>query len=562
MRVVLFGSGGREHALAWRLTTSDSVDDVLVIPGNAGIAREPGCRVLASDDPAATPQALADAGIDLAIVGPEEPLVQGLADRLRDVGIATVGPGADLAQLEGSKAFAKRIMDAAGIRTAEYRVCASEAEAFAAIDAFGAPLVVKADGLAAGKGVAVCESHEQARAAVQTIMRDRLFGAAGDTVIVERHLDGFEASVIVLVDESGYLVLPTARDHKRIGEGDTGPNTGGMGAVAPNADIDAALAARIDREVVAPSVAAIQERGGLFRGFLFIGLMVGDDGPSVLEYNVRFGDPEAQAILPLVAGDFGVLMHGLATGKLATAVGASGYAVRAGASCAVVAASQGYPTATVTGREIVLHEPPASSALAGGLLFFAGVGAGAESELVTAGGRVLAVVATAGTLVEARRAAYRRLALVAFDGMQVRRDVGGPILGGELREEADALLADFGKRGGLLPVVVQDADDGSILMVASVDPLALAETRASGVATFWSTSRSSVWRKGETSGERMRVVEILVDCDQDAFVYRVRRDDGRTGPVRACHTHTDDGAFRRTCFYRRVEADGRLTFLE
>lgn len=570
MKILVVGSGGREHALAWRLATSRSVDHVTVAPGNPGIALDP---KITTSTAVVTPEDVRAGGYDLVVIGPEAPLVEGFADRIRAVGIPVVGPGREAARLEGSKAFAKDFMRQSGIRTAEHRVCRTVDAARRAVEEFGVPVVVKADGLAAGKGVSVCDSPTQAQAAIETIMRDRLFGDAGDTVVVERFLSGFEASVIVMVDETHHLTLPAAQDHKQIGEGGTGANTGGMGAIAPNPSITGELAARIEREIVVPSVQAIQSTGWTFRGFLFIGLMIDDNGPRVLEYNVRFGDPEAQTVLPLVEGDFGVLLAGLAEGRLADAVERSGYDVRDGAACTVVAASGGYPGPYTTGQVIEWNEVPAGSDLAGTTeLFFAGVGgpptdpdtpsggapsAGADTTadppLRTAGGRVLAATGTGATLADARRRAYGRLLLTAFDGMRYRRDIGGPDITASVVEDGDVVMVQFRKRGGLVPVVVQEIGSEQVLMVGYANARAVAETRRTGYATFWSTSRSEIWTKGATSGDWLAVREIRVDCDQDALLYRVELEGAGV-----CHTRRGDGTPRHRCFYRSLSSDGSL----
>ena len=550
MKVLVLGSGGREHALAWRLSGSESVEAVYVAPGNPGIDRDPRITTVSET---VGPELAVRLGVDLAVIGPEQALTEGVADALRAAGVAVVGPSAAAARLEGSKAFAKDFMHRHGIRTAEHRTCATVAQARSAVSEFGVPVVIKADGLAAGKGVSVCESETQAYAAIETIMNERLFGDAGETVVVERFLSGFEASVIVLVDETGHLVLPTAQDHKQIGEGGVGANTGGMGAVAPNPQIDAALLSRIQKEIVEPSVAAIQSTQWLFRGFLFIGLMIDADGPRVLEYNVRFGDPEAQAILPLLEGDLGVLFHGLAQGRLTHAVAESRVQVRRGSSCTVVAASGGYPGPYTTGIGIHLTDPPPASALSGTTeVFFAGVSE-QDGALSTAGGRVLSVTGVGTTLEEARRRAYGRMQLVSFDGLRLRSDIGGTPVVSAVIEDTDVLMPQFRKRGGLLPVVVQEAASGEVLMLGYANRPALEKTLATGSATFWSTSRGELWTKGETSGNRLRVTEIRIDCDQDALLYRVQREGGGV-----CHTTNTAGEARRSCFYRSVSGDGLL----
>ncbi len=553
MNVLVVGSGGREHALAWRLATSDSVSQVFVSPGNAGIAQSPGLQCIPGP---VTPDLTSNHQIDLVVIGPEAHLVDGLADELRAAHIDVVGPSAAAARLEGSKAFAKRFMEDNGISTADYRTCSTVHDARIAVAQFGAPVVIKADGLAAGKGVSVCESETQAQAAIETIMTERLFGEAGETVVVEQRLSGFEASVIVGVDETSHVVFPTAQDHKQIGEGGVGANTGGMGAVAPNPAISEELWQRIDREIVQPSVSAIQRADWVFRGFLFIGLMIDGDTPRVLEYNVRFGDPEAQAILPLVDGDFGLLLRGLAQGRLAEAARTSGFTVRPGASCTVVAAAGGYPGPYPKGDKIELTVLPEPSDLTGTTeIFYAGVAAAAGdgADLVTAGGRVLSAGGVGDTIEQARRRAYGRLQLVHFDGLRYRADIGGlPVLASVI-EESDVLMLQARKRGGLVPVVVQDRASGDVLMVGYANDRALKETQRTGYATFWSTSRSMLWTKGETSGDRLRVEEIRVDCDQDALLYRVALEG--TG---VCHTRTANGTTRYRCFYRRLQEGGTL----
>jgi phosphoribosyl-AMP cyclohydrolase len=324
------------------------------------------------------------------------------------------------------------------------------------------------------------------------------------------------------------------------------------------------LAARIEEEIVVPSVRGVQRQGWTFRGFLFIGLMVDRDGPRVLEYNVRFGDPEAQAILTVVSGDLGVLFRGLAAGRLAEAIRESNYGVRDGVSCAVVAAPGGYPGPYTTGDEITIEPVPPSSELAGSTeLFFSGVSSvegalGAPREqpgrrMKTSGGRVLTAVAFGRSLDEARRRAYARLQLVGFSGMRVRSDIGGPAILSTVVEESDVLMPQFRKRGGLVPVVVQDAGSGDVLMVAYANAGAVRTTLETGYATFWSTSRSEEWTKGATSGNRLRIMEVRIDCDQDALLYRVELE-GRG----VCHTRSAAGGPRRRCFYRRVEPDGSL----
>lgn len=556
MKVLIVGSGAREDALAARLVASPSVEAVVVAPGNAGIARRVGCRCIEAE---VTPQLVTELGVQFVVIGPEAPLVDGLADRLRAAGHTVVGPGARAARLEGSKAFAKDFMQRHGVPTAEAVRCTSVDTAAAAVDRLGVPVVIKADGLAAGKGVSVCLDRQTALDAIHAALEQRVFGAAGESVLVEQYLDGFEASVIVLVDESGYRMLPPAQDHKAVFDGGTGPNTGGMGVVAPHPTLTAAEIEHIEAAIVRPSVRGLQEEGWLFRGALFIGLMIGSAGVRVLEYNVRFGDPEAQALLPLMGGDLGLLLHALGTGQLERGVQASGFHVRAGSCCAIVAAAAGYPGEYRSGDPITVAANPERAETQ---LYWAGVRAAADQltepqltgALLTAGGRVLTVVGQAASLAEARSAAYEALCRVQFPYMHYRNDIGGPPILAQLREESHVLLPDFAKRGGIVPVVVQEIDSGTVLMVGYADRRALDATLSTSAATFYSTSRRRIWVKGEESGNRLAVEEVRVDCDQDALLYRVRLLGGG-----ACHTKNANGGPRHSCFYRAVTADGGLS---
>ena len=573
MKVLVVGAGGREHALAWRLAAGAGmdrradrvIDRVIVSPGNPGVARDIGLECL----PLLSVGEIVDGGYDLVVIGPEEPLVHGFADSLRAGGVSVVGPSAEAARLEGSKAFAKGFMVEHGVPTADYRICTTISEAYEALDFFGDSVVVKADGLTSGKGVAVCRSRRQAEAAVESMMRDRLYGDAGTTIVVEEYLEGHEASIVVLVDESGYVIMPTSQDHNALEDGNGGANTGGMGVVVPNPEIDSQLLDRIEEAIVVPSVQGIRERDWVFRGALFIGLMVGEGGPWALEYNVRFGDPETQAIMPMIQGDFYQLLKGLADGRLMDAVKESGFGIRSGAACTVVAASAGYPGPFSRGLPIRIDDTGMGGTRMGGTgdakVFFGGVKRGSSEEeppgrapsLVTGGGRVLAVSAWGEDLDQARFRAYEALLMVHFDGMQYRRDIGGPNVMDRILEEGSVTAPQFEKRGGLLPVVVQEASSDTVLMVAYTNRDAYDATRKTGYAHFWSTSRNTLWKKGETSGDVLVVEEIRLDCDQDAFLYRVRLlGEG------VCHTTDSHGVHRKRCFYRTIGPEGRLQLSE
>lgn len=442
MTVLVVGGGGREHAIAWKLAQSQRVTEIFCAPGNGGTATTLKCRNVALDpaDHADVARFCTAAAIDLVVVGPEAPLVAGLADVLRQAGIRVIGPERAAAGLEGSKAFAKEFMQRYRIPTARSVIARNPEEARRAVEELGdwggrdvdsartdpgagvalpTAVVVKADGLAAGKGVTVATSRAEALAAVEAAMVRRRFGAAGDTLLIEEALTGFEASIILLTDGEGYITFPAAKDHKRIGEGDTGPNTGGMGVVAPHPAVDSELAQRIDREIVAPSVEGIRREGWTYRGVLFIGIMVTPEGPKVLEYNVRLGDPEAQALLPLLRGDLAELLRAAADGELARFPRKRLW--EEGAACAVVAASAGYPGDYEKGRRITV------SGDLDGPLFVAGAeleNGDPEAALLTSGGRVLAVTGRGEDLAAARECAYRNLAAVEFPGQYSRRDIG------------------------------------------------------------------------------------------------------------------------------------------
>jgi len=420
MQILLLGAGGREHALAWKLSQEADVTAVHCAPGNPGMAD---CgRLVALDplDPQGVVHYAREAGIDLTVVGPEQPLERGVVDALRAAGQRVVGPTQAAARLETSKAFAKEFMERHGVPTARARICTTPEEAYAAVDAFGGVAVVKADGLAAGKGVTVADNVTQARAAIDAAMRDEAFGDAGRRLVVEERLEGPEVSVFVLCDGTTGLTLGTAQDHKRAFDGDTGPNTGGMGAFAPSPLLDAALSATVTDAIVGPVLEGMRHEGHPFTGFLYCGLMLTADGPKVIEFNVRFGDPEAQVVMPLIGSPLAPLLLAAADGTLA------GHTLRAaqGTCVGVVLASGGYPGAIVTGRTI--SGLAAAAAVEDVRVFHAGT-AVRDGALVTSGGRVLTVTATGSTYGEARARAYQAAAMIAFDGKQYRSDIGATV---------------------------------------------------------------------------------------------------------------------------------------
>lgn len=416
MKVLIVGGGGREHALAWALRRDDPTIELLAAPGNPGIADLATLLSIPADDIPRLTDAATTSGADLTVIGPEVPLALGLADRLRAAGRPVFGPSAAAARLEASKAFAKEAMVAAGIPTAASRTFTELAPALAYVDAHPEPLVVKASGLAAGKGAIVCATRREAAEAVRAMLGEDLFGEAGRTVVVEAFLQGEELSVLGLTNGEEVTLLPASQDHKRLGEGDTGPNTGGMGAYAPVALATPALLERVRREVMLPVLAELDRRGARFSGCLYAGIMVGSDGaPSVVEFNCRFGDPETQVVLPLLA-------HGLTDALVRVAEGkpAGELAVRAGASVTTVLAARGYPDAPVKGAAITLPERLPD----GVTVFHAGTARGADGVLRVAGGRVLNVTAVASTFGEAQAASRAGADAIRYDGKTFRRDIG------------------------------------------------------------------------------------------------------------------------------------------
>jgi phosphoribosylamine--glycine ligase len=420
------GAGGREHALAWALAHAPQVSQVFVAPGNAGTCwdAQAGWAAaqnvpLAVDDHPALVAFAQQQRIDLAVVGPEAPLVAGLADQLRAAGVPVFGPGQAASQLEGSKAFAKAFMQQQGIPTADYALFHDYAPARRYVQERAAPdgtcpLVIKADGLAAGKGVAVCATQDEALNALARTMEARAFGAAGAAVVIEERLSGPEVSLLALCDGTRFVVLPPARDHKRVYEHDQGPNTGGMGAYSPVPGVDAALIADLAQTIVQPTVAGMAAQNMPYVGVLYVGIILTAHGPRVLEYNCRFGDPEAQAVLPLV-DNLWALMHACAVGDLGTHTPQ----VQAGACATVVLTAPGYPGSYPKGMPISgLAQVPDDV-----LVFHAGT-AMQDGQLVTNGGRVLACSGRGANLEAALARAYSGVAQIQFDGMHYRRDIG------------------------------------------------------------------------------------------------------------------------------------------
>jgi phosphoribosylamine--glycine ligase len=417
MRVLVVGAGGREHALAWKIAASPLVEAVYAAPGNPGIARHARCLPIPVDAHEALVAAAERERIDFAVVGPEVPLVAGLADRIAARGITALGPSRAAAAIEGSKAFAKALMARHGIPTARFETFTDPAAARAFCRRLGAPVVVKADGLAAGKGVVVCTSLAEADDAIAGAMERRVFGAAGATVVVEERLEGDELSFFVLVSDTQVRPLAAARDHKPVFDDDRGPNTGGMGAYSPVEDVSAATEARIMDEIVTPTVRALAGEGAPYRGVLFVGLMLTKDGPRVIEFNCRWGDPECQALMVRADVDVVPLLLAAARGEALPPVPEWGKQ----AAVSVAVASGGYPGTYRTGLRIEGIE--AAESVAGVQVFHAGTAAGPDG-VVTAGGRVLTVTAAGVDLRAAIDRAYDAVDRLHFDGMHVRRDIG------------------------------------------------------------------------------------------------------------------------------------------
>jgi phosphoribosylamine--glycine ligase len=418
MRILLVGSGGREHALAWKIAQSPLLTELHCAPGNPGIARHARLVPIAVDDVDGLARYATSARIDLVVVGPEGPLVLGLVDRLSKLGIPTFGPAAAAAQIEGSKAFAKDVMTAAGIPTAAYAVFTEPEPALAFARERGGRVVVKADGLCAGKGVVVAGSLDEAEQAIVAMLVERVHGDAGAKVLVEERLEGREASVIALTDGERVRTLPVAQDHKRVGDGDQGANTGGMGAYSPSPAVDPGLVREVEEAVLLPAIRELARRGAPFRGALYAGLMLTPRGFEVLEFNARLGDPETQPILMRFRGDLVPALLGAATGDLAEVR----LQVDPRAAVGVVLAAEGYPGKIATGDPIEGAEDEMPD---GVQVFQAGTRRDAQGRLVSSGGRVLTVCALGTGLEEARGRAYGAMERVRLRGGHYRRDIGG-----------------------------------------------------------------------------------------------------------------------------------------
>jgi phosphoribosylamine--glycine ligase len=420
MRVLVIGSGGREHALAWKLAQSPRVSEVIVAPGNAGTAREPGLRNVdvAANDLDGLLRLARDARVDFTVVGPEAPLVAGVVDRFHSAGLRIFGPGAAAAQLEGSKSFAKDFLARHRIPTARYAVFTELEPALAHVRAHGAPIVIKADGLAAGQGVVVAPTLVEAEHALAGMLGARGLGDASARVVIEEFLAGEEASYIVMADGAHYLPMASSQDHKRVGEGDTGPNTGGMGAYSPAPVVTPEVEHRIQTEIIEPTLRGMAADGAPFTGFLYAGLMIDATGaPKVIEFNVRFGDPETQPIMQRLRSDFVGLIEAALDGELQHAD--AEWDPRP--SLGVVLAAHGYPANPKKGDAIAGADADFGPDVK---VFHAGTRLAADGDVVTAGGRVLCVTALGDDLVQARDRAYAAVDRIHFDGAFHRNDIG------------------------------------------------------------------------------------------------------------------------------------------
>ena len=413
MNLLVIGGGGREHAIIKKLKENPSVETIWALPGNGGIAADAVCVPVGAKDIDGIVAFAKENPVDYAVVAPDDPLALGCVDALEAIGIPCFGPRKNAAVIEGSKVFAKDLMKKYGIPTAEYRVFGKAEDALEYLETAPVPTVVKADGLALGKGVTVAMTREEAVAAVREAMEDKKFGASGDRIVIEEYLEGPEVSVLSFTDGTTVVPMVSSMDHKRAGDGDMGPNTGGMGTVAPNPFYTDAVAAECMEKIFLPTIRAMKAENREFRGCLYFGLMITKDGPKVIEYNCRFGDPETQVVLPLLESDLLTVMQAVTDGKLAECE----VKFRDAHACCVVLASAGYPGSYGKGYEITIPADVLPH------VFVAGA-ALKDGKLVTSGGRVLGVTAVADSLAEAQKEAYALADRIEFGNKYCRRDIG------------------------------------------------------------------------------------------------------------------------------------------
>ena len=417
MKILVVGGGGREHAIIKKLKENKEIEKIYALPGNGGIAADAECVAIGACELDRIVTFAAETGIDFAVVAPDDPLVLGLVDRLEAAGIPCFGPRADAAIIEGSKVFSKGLMKKYGIPTAAYQVFDDAAAALAYLETAPLPTVIKADGLALGKGVIIAFSKEEARAAVTEIMQDKKFGKSGDHIVIEEYLEGPEVSVLAFTDGKTVKPMVSSMDHKRIGDGDKGLNTGGMGTIAPNPFYTDRVAQVCMETIFLPTVRAMNAEGRTFKGCLYFGLMITKDGPKVIEYNCRFGDPETQVVLPLLESDLFTVMKATAEERLSE----TEVRFRDAAACCVIMASDGYPLSYGKGFEITIPADVRDS------VFVAGAKA-ENGKLLTSGGRVLGVTAIGDDLGHAIGAAYEKVSRIRFDNAYFRKDIGARAL--------------------------------------------------------------------------------------------------------------------------------------
>ena len=417
MKIMVVGGGGREHAIIKKIKENPNVSEIFALPGNSGIAKDATCVNIGAKDIPAIVEFACQKGIDYAIVAPDDPLVLGAVDALEEKGIPCFGPRANAAIIEGSKVFSKNLMKKYGIPTAAYEVFADMDEALAYLETAPIPTVIKADGLALGKGVIIAQTRQEAMDAVRSMMLDKAFGSSGDQIVIEEFLTGPEVSVLAFTDGETVVPMVSSMDHKRAGDNDTGLNTGGMGTVAPNPYYTDAVSWVCMEKIFLPTIRAMKQEGRTFKGCLYFGLMITSDGPKVIEYNCRFGDPETQVVLPLLKTDLLTVMQAVTDEKLSEI----DVQFADKNACCVIMASQGYPTAYEKGYEIIVPEELWDS------VYIAGASE-KNGHLVTAGGRVLGATAVAETLEEAVTNAYKMVESIHFDNAFYRHDIGAKAL--------------------------------------------------------------------------------------------------------------------------------------
>ncbi|MBR4295245.1 MAG: phosphoribosylamine--glycine ligase [Clostridia bacterium] len=417
MKIMVVGGGGREHAIVKKIKENKAVSEIYALPGNGGIAADAVCVPVDAKDIDGIVNFALEKGIDYAIVAPDDPLVLGAVDALEAKGVPCFGPNANAAIIEGSKVFSKQLMKKYGIPTAEYKVFEDMDAALKYLESAPIPTVIKADGLALGKGVIIAGTREEALDAVRSMMQDKVFGKSGDRIVIEEFLTGPEVSVLSFTDGKSVVPMISSMDHKRAGDGDTGLNTGGMGTVAPNPYYTDEIAAECMEKIFLPTVNAMKSEGRTFKGCLYFGLMLTEKGPKVIEYNCRFGDPETQVVLPLLESDLLTVMQAVTNEKLSE----TEVKFKDGSACCVIMASKGYPSAYEKGFEINIPSEVSESVYVAGAAI-------KDGKTVTSGGRVLGVTATADTLSEAIRKAYEKTEKISFEGAFYRRDIGAKAL--------------------------------------------------------------------------------------------------------------------------------------